>query len=160
MNIDYQKLADKLSYILDYDNGDRPEDICEELMIEYGQYYNIKLFHGSTSPYDDIRKDYRGFVSCSRDIEVAKTFSEYNYNLDTEECWKNGSIVLIQGPIFAVNISQLIEDCYIHLTHNVIAEYIYNAYYTEDEFLVYAEDMINQMSVVDNKDISKYTIKQ
>lgn len=160
MNIDYQKLADKLDYILDYANGDRPEDICEELMIEYGQYYDVELFHGSTFEYTDIRKIYNGFVSCSSDINVARRFSEYHYENDGEECWDKGSIVKVRGFLFAVDIAKLIDDCYRNLPNNALAEYLYNGYYEEHEFLLYAEDVVSKMSVVDNKDISKYTIKQ
>lgn len=151
MNLSYQELADTLNVILDYSNGERPEDACYDLMLHYGKYYDVELFHGSTFEYTDIKKYYNGFVSCSSDLNVARRFSEFHYEKDGEECWDKGSIIKVKGCMFAVDVSKLIDDCYRNLPNNALAEYLYNGYYEEQEFLLYAEDVIDCMTIV-NKD--------
>ena len=64
MSINYNKLSEKLSEILEYDSVyGRPEDICQELMIEYGRYYDKGIvYHGA---------------SCHTEEDVSKTFCDF-----------------------------------------------------------------------------------
>lgn len=138
-NINYEDLAKQLLQILDYDDGyfGRPLEICEELMNRWGRFYDVELYHGSSnSDFDDIRFSYDGFVSFSRDIEVAKDFTD-------KSTTGNKLLLKLTGRVYALDVPELITKCLENTDNSAICEFIYEDYYNENEMLIYAEDMFS-----------------
>lgn len=142
MSINYEKLSEKLSEILEYDYCyGRPEDICQELMVEYGRYYDRGIvYHGaSCHTEEDVRRSYYGLISCSYDKEVAESFAQ-SYFSDTKD--EQGSVFKADiSGVFCLDVQQLIEKCYINCPDNELCKYLYEAYNGENEMLLYYEDI-------------------
>ena len=142
MSINYEKLSEKLSEILEYDYVyGRPEDICQELMNEYGRYYDKgTVYHGaSCHTEEDVRRSYYGLISCSYDKEVAESFAQ-SYFSDTKD--EQGSVFKADiSGVFCLDVQQLIEKCYINCPDNELCKYLYEAYNGENEILLYYEDI-------------------
>ena len=148
-NINYEKLADKLHEILEYDNGDngRPEDICEELMFNYGDYYKGIVYHGACChTADDVRRNYYGFVSCSYDKEIAESFAQ-SYFSDTQD--EEGVVFQVDiTNVLALDVQKLINDCYKNCPSNELCKYLYDSYNSENEILVYFEDIQDSIEFI------------
>lgn len=140
-NVDFKELSEKLLLILDYEDGwsGRPNDICEELMNRWGTFYDVEIYHGASNiTYDELRLNYDGFVSCSRDIDIAKDFATRYVSDDPEHV-----LLKLSGRIYALDVAKLIALCLDHEPNSPICEFIYEDYYNENEMLIYAEDMFS-----------------
>ena len=106
-------------------------------MNRWGKFYDVELYHGSSNvDFEDIRFSYDGFVSFSRDIDVAKDFIEKR---------ETGHNVLLKltGRVYALDVPELISLCFEKAPNSAICEFIYEDYYDENEMLIYAEDMFS-----------------
>lgn len=133
--INYEELAEKLLKIVEYE--DRPYDICEELMMEHGRSYDGRLYHGSFgNTKEDVLNSYHGFVSCTYDLDVAEGFA-CHVSEDTF-----GAIFTFKmKDTFALDVQQLIQDCYSHCPDNELCQYLYNGFNGENEMLLYYDDI-------------------
>lgn len=146
MSLNYKELAEKLYCILEYDMS-RPDDICEELMCEYGRFYNnTTVYHGAFGNRpEDVLNSYSGFISCTPDLQVAESFAISDYG-DHVIC----TVMEIKlNNIYALDVQKLINDCYINCPDDELCIYIYESYNSENELLLYYEDIENNIKFLD-----------
>jgi hypothetical protein len=142
MCINYEKLAIELESILEYD--DRPEDVCEDLIYSYGKYYkNITLYHGAFGKTDkEVMKSYRGFISCTYDLDVAESFARSDDTCTVFE-------IKIDN-VLCLDVNYLIGECYKHCPDDPKCKYIYDSFYNENEMLLYFEDIKDNIQFINN----------
>ena len=148
-NINYEELSKKLFSILEYDYG-RPEDVCDELMYKYGRYYNGTVYHGAFgNTKEDVLKSYNGLVSCTYDLDVAENFARSSFSDDEEIC----TVFKVKlNDVFALDVQKLIEDCYKNLPNNELCKYMFEGYNSENELLMYYEDIQDNIEFLEYKD--------
>ena len=145
-NINYDELIIKLYAILEYEN--RPYDICEDLIYEYGRYYkDITLYHGAfgnTAEY--VLNSYKGFISCTYDLDVAESFAASFYNDSEDLC----TILEIKiDNVLCLDVQQLIELCYKNCPDNALCKYLYDSFNNENEMLLYYEDIKDNIKFIE-----------
>lgn len=147
-NINYEKLSEKLYEILEYDNY-RPEDICTELLLDYGDYYNGVVYHGAygNTP-EDVLKSYYGFISCTYDKEIAECFARSYYSDDDSDKELCTMFKVKLNGVFGLDVQQLIEKCYVNCPDNELCRYLYDAYNSENELLLYYEDIQDNIEFI------------
>lgn len=148
-NINYEKLSEKLFMILEYENY-RPEDICAELMREYGKYYyEGTVYHGAFgNTQEDVVNSYYGFISCTYDKEIAECFARSYYHEDEEERNLCTIFKVNLNGVFGLDVQQLIEKCYINCPDNELCKYLYDAYNSENELLLCYEDIEDDIEFI------------
>lgn len=145
-DINYNELVIKLRDILEYE--DRPFDICEELLFKYGKYYNnITLYHGAFGNTQDyVLNSYKGFISCTYDLDVAESFARSFYNDSEDLC----TILEIKiNNVLCLDVQQLIELCYKNCPDNILCKYLYESFNNENEMLLYYEDIQDNIKFIE-----------
>lgn len=128
----------QLRSALDYYCGNRPIYACDELMEKYkdDKRYRFKgiVYHGyrddndgSINPISALSKYENGYISCSKDINVAVKF--------TNNFLRGGVIeIFIDDTIDAIDISKLLQDNY-EKSNNTYKS-LYNNFINEQEVMV------------------------
>lgn len=128
----------QLRSALDYYCGNRPIYACDELMEKYkdDKKYRFKgiVYHGyrddndgSINPISALSKYENGYISCSKDINVAVKF--------TNNFLRGGVIeIFIDDTIDAIDISKLLQDNY-EKSNNTYKS-LYNNFINEQEVMV------------------------
>ena len=133
--INYEELAEKLLKILEYE--DRPNDVCEELMMEYGRRYDGRLYHGSFgNTKEDVLNSYHGFISCTYDLDVAEGFASH-----ISEDSRGVVFTFKMKDTLALDVQNLIVSCYTRCPNSELCQYLYDGFNGENEMLLYYEDI-------------------
>lgn len=127
---------------LEYSEHNRPNHTCEKLINAYKDKYSFtgKVYHGFRDRYgykrsaEDILKDYKdGFISCSKDIRVARNFANSDYE---EDCRGFGGVIeiMIKEEDVAIDIEQILRDEY--AKNSMLYCRLFDCYIKEREVLV------------------------
>lgn len=137
-----EKTFINIQSVLEY-NGRRPNKTCEQLIENYSKTHGYvgKVYHGFRDrdgfrkSAEDILKDYKeGFISCSKDIRVAKNFA-MGYDDDGYSTQFGGVIeMIIKEEDVAIDIEQILKDE--HDKNSLLYGRLYDAYIREHEVLL------------------------
>lgn len=103
-----ERLFNDMKDILEYSEHNRPNYKCDKIVERFIEGYNFtgKVYHGFVDKWngnltaDEILKSYKdGYISCSKDIRIARNFAYMN-------TYESNSGSLCPGAVLEINITE------------------------------------------------------
>lgn len=153
---EYNELKSILSY-----GGERPVDKSEKLMERYGDiekykykgvvYHGFHNVEGTIDVIGALRYYENGYISCSKDITIAKNFSH------TYDSGLFGGIleIYVDDDIEAIDVEKILEDEF-NKSQNIYKK-LYNNFIHEKEVLI--KMPINKFKYISPSDYDRYYSK-
>lgn len=143
---DDERLFNDMRDVLEYTEQNRPNYKCDKIVERFGNSYKFKgkVYHGFVDKWngnltaDEVLRNYKeGFISCSKDIRIARNFAYMN------SCEPDSSGRLCTGAVLEINISEedvavdiesILKDQY--KTNSELYSRLYDNYIKEKEVML------------------------
>lgn len=145
-SFDDEKLFMDMKDVLEYSEHNRPNYKCDKIVDKFKDThsYTGKVYHGFVDRWggsltaDNILKSYReGYISCSKDIRIARNFACMNtYSEQSSGVICSGAVleINISEKDVAIDIEKILKDQY--LNNSYLYDRLYDNYMKEKEVML------------------------